>query len=103
MNIHFDDTLQSLTKQTLTTLNHYSPVQVNNKPTHMCGHIIDWVVVQPDNDIHKKSIATDSLESDHYCIKFYFNVSVSKSPIRDELLLLREKEVKQRGNGGAQC
>ena len=44
----------------------------------MCGHIIDWVIVRPDYDIHKKSTATDSLESDHYCTKSYFNVSVSK-------------------------
>ena len=40
--------------------------------------MIDWVIVRPDDDIHKKSTVTDSLESDHYCIKSYFNVSVSK-------------------------
>ena len=78
MNIHFDNPLQSLTKQTLTTLCLYSLVQVINKPTHRCGHIIDWVIVRPDDDIHKKSTVTDSLESDHYCTKSYFNVSVSK-------------------------
>ena len=72
MNIHFDNPLQSLTKQTLTT------VQVIDKPTHRCGHIIDWVIVRPDDDIHRKSIATDSFVSDHYCTKSYFNVSVSK-------------------------
>ena len=44
MNIHFDNPLQSLTKQTLTTLSLCSLVQVINKTTHMCGHIIDWVV-----------------------------------------------------------
>ena len=43
----------------------------------MCGNIIDWVVVRPDDDIHKKYTVTDSLESDHYCTKSYFNVSVS--------------------------
>ena len=64
--IHFDNPLQSLTKQSLTTLSLYNLVQVNNKPTHMCGHIIDWVVVRPDDDIHKKSTVADSLESDHY-------------------------------------
>ena len=32
----------------------------------------------PDDDIHRKSTFTDSLESDHYCTKSYFNVSVSK-------------------------
>ena len=78
MNIHFDNPLQSLTKHTLTTLSLYNLVQVINKPTHRCGHIIDWVIVRPDDDIHKKSTVTDSLECDHYCTKSYFNVSVSK-------------------------
>ena len=74
MNIHFDNPLQSLTKQTLTTLSLYNLVQVTNKPTHRCGHIIDWVIVRPEDDIHKKSTVTDSLESDHYCTKSYFNI-----------------------------
>ena len=77
MNIHFDNPLQSLTKQTLSTLSLYCLVQVINKPTHRCGHIIDWVIVRPDDDIHRKSTVTDSLESDHYCTKSYFNISVS--------------------------
>ena len=78
MNIHFDNPLQSVTKQTLTTLSLYSLVQVINKPTHRCGHIINWVIVRPDDDIHKKSTVTNSLESDHYCTKSKFNVSVFK-------------------------
>ena len=78
MNIHFDNPLQSLTKQTLSTLSLYGLVQVINKPTHSCGHIIDWVIVRPDDEIHRKSTVTDSLESDHYCTKSYFNISVSK-------------------------
>ena len=53
MNIHIDNPLKSLTKQTLTTLSSHNLVQVINKPTHRCGHIIDWVIVQPDNDIQK--------------------------------------------------
>ena len=77
LNIHFDIPLQSLTKQTLITLSLYNLVQVINKPTHKCGHIIDWIVVRPDDGIHRKSTVTDSLESEHYCIKSYFNVSVS--------------------------
>ena len=42
------------------------------------NHITDWVIVRPDDDIHRKSTVTDSLESDHYCTKPYFNISVSK-------------------------
>ena len=79
MNTHFDNPLQSLTKQTLTTLSLYSLVQVTNKPTHRCGHNIDWVVVRPDDDIHKTSAVTDSFESDHYFSKSCFNVTVSKT------------------------
>ena len=78
MNIHFDNPLQSLAIQTLTTRILYNLVQVINKPTHRCGHIIEWVIVRPNDDIHNKSIVTDSLDSDHYCTKSYFNVSVSK-------------------------
>ena len=78
MRIHFDNPLQSLTMQNLTTLSLYYLVQVVNMPTHMSGHIIDWVVVRPEDGIHKKSTATDSLESDHHSIKYYLNVSVSK-------------------------
>ena len=77
MNIHYNYPLQSLAKHTLTTLSHYSLVQVINKPTHMCRHIIDCVVVRPYDDIHIKSFVTESLESAHYCTKSYFNVSVS--------------------------
>ena len=79
MNIHLNNPLQSLTKQTLTTLDLYNLVKVINKPNDKCGHIIDWVVVvRPDDDIHKIFTVADSLESDHYCIKSYFNVSVTK-------------------------
>ena len=62
----------------MTTHSLNNLVNVINKPTHKCGHIIDWVVVRPHDDINKKSAITNSLESDHYCIKSYFNVSVSK-------------------------
>ena len=50
----------------------------NGDKYHKCGHIIDLVVVRPDDDIHRKSTVTDSLESDHHCTKSDFNVSVSK-------------------------
>ena len=68
MNIHFDNPLQSLTKQTLTTLSLYNLVQVINKTSHKCGHIIDCVIVRPDDDMNKNYAVTDSLESGHYCI-----------------------------------
>ena len=56
--------------------NIYNLVQVINKLIHRCRHIIDWVVVRPDDGIHIEYTVSVSLESDHYCIKFYINVSV---------------------------
>ena len=56
MNIHFDDPLQSVIKQTLTTLSLYDIVQLINEPTHRCGHIIEWVIARPDDDIHKNQL-----------------------------------------------
>ena len=51
MNIHFDNPLQSQTKQMLTTLSHYCLVHVINKPTHRCDHIIGCVIALLDEDI----------------------------------------------------
>ena len=79
MNIHINNPLRSLTKQILTTLSLYNYVQVINKTSHMFAHIIDWVIVRPIDDFHKYYTVTYSLESDHYCINSYFNVSVSRS------------------------
>ena len=78
MDIHIDNPLQSITKQTLTNLRLHRLVQVINKKTLRCGHIIDCVIIRPDDDNQRKSTVADSLESDHYCTKSYFNVSVSK-------------------------
>ena len=60
-------------KKEEATLSHYSLVQVINEPTYRCGHIINWVIVRPDDDIHKKYTIANSLESDHYCTISYFN------------------------------
>ena len=76
MNIQFGNPVQSQTKLTFTTLSLNSHVRVINKPTQKCGHIIDSVVVRPDDYIHGKSTVADSLESDHCYIKSYINAIV---------------------------
>ena len=56
MNIHIVNPLQSLTKHTFTTRNLYDVVKVIMKPTHMCGHIIDWPCVNLATLIKKRHI-----------------------------------------------
>ena len=53
-NIHFDNPLQSLTKQTLTTLSLYNLVQDINKPTHravisLTGLLFDLTMTSIEN------------------------------------------------------
>ena len=98
MNIHFDNLLQSPTRQTLTTRRLHNLVQFINTPTHRCGHIIDWVFVRPDDDIHKKSTVADSLESDNYCTKSNFNFSVSKPSSIAELSRVSEFSSVEKAN-----
>ena len=83
MNIHVDNPLHSLTKQILTILSPYCLVLVISMHTHMCGHIIDWIDLRPEDDIHEKSTVTESLESDHYCIKSFFHVSTNYTTVRN--------------------
>ena len=52
MNINYNHKPNKL-RCLLTTPSLHNLVQVINKPTRKCGHIIDWVVVRPDDDIHK--------------------------------------------------
>ena len=58
-------------KQTLTTLSHYSLIEVSNKPTHKCDDIIIGYLF----DLTMVSIRDLLL---HFCIKSFFNVSVPK-------------------------
>ena len=78
INIHFNIPLQSQIKRNMTTPSLNSLVHVANKPTRMCGLIIDWLDVGPGDVILKKSTFTHSLESLHYCIKSCINGSVTK-------------------------
>ena len=39
------------------------------------GHVIDWIVVSDDDDIHRVS---DALESDHFCVMSQFDVTTVK-------------------------
>ena len=74
MNILFNNPLQSLVKHNFSTLSLNSVAHVIDLPTHRFGHIIDWVVARPVDDIYEKSTVTDSLESEQYCTKSNINV-----------------------------
>ena len=77
-NIHFDCVNETLTKRTVDLLAQYNLEQVIDSSTHKKGHILDWIVIRPDDDVHTGSTVSDALESDHQCIFSHFNVTVAK-------------------------
>lgn len=79
VNIHFDKTHESLTKQTIEILHMYSLQQIVDKPTHRRGHTINWIVTRDDDSVHKSSHVSDALESDHVCVVSLFYVTPFQS------------------------
>ena len=68
MNIHYDCPDHPLTAKTLDMLNMYNFKQVVTQCTHRRGHILDCVIIRPNDQVHLSSEVTDSLESDHLCV-----------------------------------
>ncbi|WP_419592607.1 hypothetical protein, partial [Thiolapillus sp.] len=58
----------------------YNLQQTVVQSTHRQGHVLDWVIVRPDEGIHQSTQVSDGLESDHRCVLVQFDVSVSRPP-----------------------
>ena len=78
VNVHFDKPNEPLTKTTVEILDMYNLKQIVDRPTHKRGHVIDWIVVSDDDNIHCVSIVSDALESDHFCVMSQFDVTTVK-------------------------
>ena len=68
MNIHYDCPDHPLTAKTLDMLYMYNFKQVVTQSNHRRGHILDCVIIRPNDQVHLSSEVTDSLESDHLCV-----------------------------------
>ena len=79
-NIHYDHPHDPLTANTPDILNMYNLQQTVDQSTHRQGHVLDWVIVRPDEGIHQSLQVSDGLESDHRCVLVQFDVSVSRPP-----------------------
>ena len=79
-NIHYDRPHGPLTANTLDILNMYNLQQTVVQSTHRQGHVLDWVIVKPDEGIHQSVEVSDGLESDYICVLVQFDMSVSCLP-----------------------
>ena len=68
INFHFDQPQNPSTAKMVELLEVFNINQIINKPTHNRGHIIDWVLHRPDDNIVKSATVTEELSSDHFCV-----------------------------------
>ena len=59
--IHYDRPHDHLTTNTLDILNTHNLQQTVVQSTHRQGHVLDWVIVRPDEGIHQSTQVSDSL------------------------------------------
>ena len=85
-NIHYDHPHDPLTANAPDILNMYNLQQTVVQSTHRQGHVLDWVIVRPDEGIHQSMQVPDGLKSDHHCVLVQLDVSVSCPPLKHRLV-----------------
>ena len=68
-NVHFDVPSHALTSKVLDIINLFSLSQSVSEPTHVCGHIVDWVVYREGDCLLRSTTVEPTLSSDHVCVK----------------------------------
>ena len=67
-NFHYDHPDNPYVSKILDLLHVYNLEQSVHVPTHKHGHILDWIVYRPDDNILLSSTVTSKLTSDHLAI-----------------------------------
>ena len=66
-------------------LHVYNLEQSVHFPTHKQGHILDWIVYQPDDNILLSSTVTNKLTSDHMAILCNLDLTVPEPTTEQRL------------------
>ena len=101
-NFWFDKPLKPNKAKMLDLLDVFNLSQSVKEPTHIKGHILDWVIFNPDtntNVLLSTSVSHD-LSSDHYAVCLDLNVDVpAPVPVYKELRSLRSIDKSARHSG----
>ncbi|XP_070196467.1 uncharacterized protein [Littorina saxatilis] len=87
-NIHWDCPANADTKRARALLDSYSVDQVVPFPSHSRGHILDWIVTRPSDNLVSSLVANDHLVSDHTAINFVVNIT---KPAQKRKMVTRRK------------
>ena len=75
-NFHYDRPDDPYVSKILDLLHVYNLEQSVHVPTHKHGHILDWIVYRPDDNILLSSTVTSKLTSDHLAILCKLDLTV---------------------------
>ena len=75
-NFHYDRPDDPNVSKILDLLHVYNLEQSVHVPTHKQGHILDWIVYRPDENILLSSTGTNKLTSDHLAILCNLDLTV---------------------------
>lgn len=68
VNVHYDCPQQPLTAKTLDILATFDFKQCVSEATHVKGHTIDWIAHRSDDSIVHRTVVTQAITTDHYCV-----------------------------------
>ena len=80
MNAHSDSPNNPCTAKLLNSLDMFSFSQAVNEPTHERGHILDWVMFRPEDNVLCSTSVTKSINSDQFCVVCKLCVAVPPNP-----------------------
>ena len=75
-NFHYDRPDDPYVSKILDLLHVYNLEQLVHVPTHKQGHVLDWIVYQPDDNFLLSSTVTNKLTSDHLAILCNLDLTV---------------------------
>ena len=58
----------------------FNLMQTVDKPTHKCGHILDWILYRRDDEILQTTHVSHELTSDHFTILCDIDLLVPRQP-----------------------
>ena len=64
----------------LDLLKLFNLAQSVNLPTHAHGHILDWIIYRPDDEILVSSSVSNELTSDHFALLYSVDLRIPDPP-----------------------
>ena len=80
MNIHYDCPHEPLFSKTIDLLGMFDLSQCVRDPSHVRGHIIDWLVCRTDDSVVQSTTMTSAIATDHSCVMATLDASVPHTP-----------------------